>query len=83
MENRLEAPVALAVGLYYIIACAISWPFFWWRDCQRTARTPKRGGRSKRAAIESDKDGSCDIGGTQDMLGLMSIAPSCWSFRSY
>ena len=21
-----------AVGLYYVLACAISWPSFWWRD---------------------------------------------------
>jgi membrane protease YdiL (CAAX protease family) len=21
-----------AVGFYYLVACALSWPFFWWRD---------------------------------------------------
>jgi hypothetical protein len=21
-----------AVAFYYLIACALSWPFFWWRD---------------------------------------------------
>ena len=21
-----------SVALFYVIACAISWPFFWWRD---------------------------------------------------
>ncbi len=39
MEEQPEAPAAPArrvswpaVCSYYAIACAISWPFFWWRD---------------------------------------------------
>jgi len=32
--NRPAVPRVdwLAVGAYYLIACAVSWPFFWWRD---------------------------------------------------
>lgn len=34
MESTATSPAAsrvdwLAVGAYYLIACAVSWPFFW------------------------------------------------------
>lgn len=32
----LRAFIGLSVGTYYLLACAISWPIFWWRD-QRPA----------------------------------------------
>src|SRR5688572_18249467 len=27
----------LSVCVYYVLACAISWPFFWWRDMNSEA----------------------------------------------